>query len=130
VAYPGIFFWWGSTNSVEDRGQREHGSGLVAPWSGVLLNLQMSETSILIRLLQMYLPQNWEFGSALSTFQNFLGAETLTPPLDLPLRLTTHLCAVPRLKMSGAIPPLPLNVSIVCIGTSLRFLLLPVVNLS
>jgi len=28
VAYPGFFFWWGvSTNSVEDRGQRERGSG-------------------------------------------------------------------------------------------------------
>jgi hypothetical protein len=29
VAYPGIFFggWGGSTNSAEDRGQREWGSG-------------------------------------------------------------------------------------------------------
>jgi hypothetical protein len=27
VAYPGIFFRGGSTNSVEDRGQRERGSG-------------------------------------------------------------------------------------------------------
>ena len=30
VAYPGIFFrggWGGSTNSVEDRGERERGSG-------------------------------------------------------------------------------------------------------
>ena len=26
----------GSTNSVEDRGQRERGSGAVAPYSGVL----------------------------------------------------------------------------------------------
>jgi len=31
VAYPGIFFGGGSTNSVEDRGQRERGSGGVAP---------------------------------------------------------------------------------------------------
>jgi hypothetical protein len=41
VAYPGIFsgggvyarnlFLGGSTNSVEDRGQRERGSGAVAP---------------------------------------------------------------------------------------------------
>jgi len=32
VAYPGIFFEGGcSTNSVEDRGQREWGSGAVAP---------------------------------------------------------------------------------------------------
>ena len=29
VAYPGIFFGWGSTNSVEDRGQRGRGS-----WGG------------------------------------------------------------------------------------------------
>jgi hypothetical protein len=27
VVYPGIFFGGGSTNSVEDRGQRERGSG-------------------------------------------------------------------------------------------------------
>jgi len=34
VAYPGIFFGGGSTNSVEDR---EDGDlGAVAPWSGVL----------------------------------------------------------------------------------------------
>ena len=32
VAYPGILFKGGSTNSVEDRGQRERGSGgVVAP---------------------------------------------------------------------------------------------------
>jgi hypothetical protein len=33
---------------------------------GVLPNLQMSETHILIRLLQTHFPQNWEIGSALS----------------------------------------------------------------
>jgi hypothetical protein len=27
VVYPGILFWGGSTNSVEDRGQRKPGSG-------------------------------------------------------------------------------------------------------
>jgi hypothetical protein len=33
VAYPGILFggWGGSTNSVEDRGQRERGSGRGSP---------------------------------------------------------------------------------------------------
>ena len=33
VAYPGIFFGWGgvSTNSAEDRGQRERGSGGGSP---------------------------------------------------------------------------------------------------
>ena len=33
---PKNFFRGGSTNSVEDRGQRERGSGGVAPQSGVL----------------------------------------------------------------------------------------------
>jgi hypothetical protein len=31
VAYPGIFFGGGSTNSAEDRGQREGGSGGTSP---------------------------------------------------------------------------------------------------
>ena len=31
VAYPGILFEGGSTNSVEDRGQRERGSGSGSP---------------------------------------------------------------------------------------------------
>ena len=31
VAYPGIFFGGGSTDSVEDRGQRERGSGGGSP---------------------------------------------------------------------------------------------------
>jgi hypothetical protein len=31
VAYPGILFGEGSTNSVEDRGQRERGSGGGSP---------------------------------------------------------------------------------------------------
>jgi hypothetical protein len=37
------------------------------------LNLQMNETHILIRLLRMYIPWNWEFGSALAKLQNFGG---------------------------------------------------------
>jgi hypothetical protein len=45
VTYPGIFFAGGcSTNSVEDRGQREWGSGDGSPLSGVLLNLQSSSS--------------------------------------------------------------------------------------
>jgi hypothetical protein len=62
-----------STNSIENRRQRERGLGAVAPQSGVALYLKMSETHILIRLLRMYLPQNWEFGSALSKLRIFLG---------------------------------------------------------
>jgi hypothetical protein len=33
----------------------------------------MSETRILIRLLQMYIPRNWEFGQDFSKLQNFRG---------------------------------------------------------
>ena len=50
VAYPGIFFGGGSTNSVEDRGQRERGSGGGSPLvrgSGGSCNL-VQEISFLI----------------------------------------------------------------------------------
>jgi hypothetical protein len=47
--------------------------GAVAPQSGVPLNLQMNETHILVRLLRMYIPRNWEFGSALAKLRNFEG---------------------------------------------------------
>jgi hypothetical protein len=85
VAYPGILFRGGSTNSVEDRGQSEWGSGRGSPQSGVPLNLQMSETPILIRLLWMYFPQNWEFGSALSKLWNFGVEFELPKPRSLVL---------------------------------------------
>jgi hypothetical protein len=39
--------------------QRERGLRAVAPYSGVSLNLQMSKTRILIRLLRTYFPRNW-----------------------------------------------------------------------
>jgi hypothetical protein len=74
VAYSGILFEGrGSTNSVEDRENRD--LGVVAPYSGVSLNVQMSETCILIRLLRIYeyLPRTWELGSALSKRLNFGG---------------------------------------------------------
>ena len=38
---------------------------------------KMSETRILVRLLRMYFPRNWEFGSDLSKLRNFGG---LNPP--------------------------------------------------
>jgi hypothetical protein len=80
VAYPGILFGGGSPNSIEDRGQKERGSGGGSPLLGVVPpNLQMSETHILIRLLWMYFSQNWEFGSALSKLQIFFGPPP--PPL-------------------------------------------------
>jgi hypothetical protein len=39
----------------------------------------MSETRILIRLLRMYFPRNWEFSSALTKLRNF-GGRGLEPP--------------------------------------------------
>jgi hypothetical protein len=39
--------------------------------------LQMNETHILIRSLRMYIPRNWEFGSALAKFR---GGGGLNPP--------------------------------------------------
>jgi hypothetical protein len=60
--------------------------GAVAPLSGVQLNLQMNETRILIRLLRMYFPQNWEFGSALSKLRDIGGGfEPPKLPLGTPL---------------------------------------------
>jgi hypothetical protein len=50
----------------------------------------MNETYNLIRLLQMYIPQNWEFGSALAKLRNFGGGggvEPLKPPVGTPLVL-------------------------------------------
>ena len=49
---------------------------------------KMSESRILVRLLQMYFPRNWEFGSALSKLRNFGrgGLNTPNPPsLGTPL---------------------------------------------
>jgi hypothetical protein len=63
--------WVGAVDYPEGR---ENGDlGAVAPSQGVPLNLQMSETRILFRLLQMYFPRNREFGSALSKLRNFGG---------------------------------------------------------
>ena len=50
----------------------------------------MSESRILVRLLRMYFPRNWEFGSALSKRRNFGGwgvVEHPTPPLGTPLEV-------------------------------------------
>jgi hypothetical protein len=72
-AYPGILF--GGVQKIQLRTEgRENGDvGAAAPKSGVPLNLQMSVNRILIRLLGMYFPRNWEFGSALSKLRNFGG---------------------------------------------------------
>jgi hypothetical protein len=48
----------------------------------------MSETRILIRLLWMYFPRNWEFGSALSKLRKFGGRGVEAPTsLGTPLRV-------------------------------------------
>jgi hypothetical protein len=52
-------------------GRKNGDLGPVAPYSGVPLNLQMNETHNLIRLLRVYIPRNWEFGSALANIHNF-----------------------------------------------------------
>jgi hypothetical protein len=48
----------------------------------------MNETHILIRLLRMYIPRNWEFGSALAKLRNIGGrGVVLNPPT--PFRYAT-----------------------------------------
>jgi hypothetical protein len=84
VAYPVLLFG-GSTNSFEDKGQRVRGSAGRSPYSEVPLNLQMSETRILIKLLRMCYPLNWEFGSALSKLRN-VGVGGFEPPKSLSVR--------------------------------------------
>jgi hypothetical protein len=76
---PGMFIGECSTNSVKDRGQNRN-LGAVASYSGVPLNLQMHETHIPIRLLWMYIPQNWEFVSALSKLRIFGGEGGFNSP--------------------------------------------------
>jgi hypothetical protein len=57
----------------------------------------MSESRILVRLLWMYFPRNWEFGSALSKLWNFGGFKHPNPTLGTPLvAVFTELCSVLR----------------------------------
>jgi hypothetical protein len=73
---PGIFFGGGGGGGCQQiqlrtEGRENRDLGAVAPQSRVPLNLQMSEARILIRLLRMYFPRDWGFGSALSKLRNF-----------------------------------------------------------
>jgi hypothetical protein len=55
--------------------------------------LQMNETRILIRLLRMYIPRNWEFGSGLAKLGNFRGGggfELPIPPFGTPLQINSY----------------------------------------
>jgi hypothetical protein len=73
-------FFRGGVEQIQLRTEgRENGDlGAVAPESGVPLNLQMSKTSILIRLLRIYFPRIPEFGPA-SEFREG-GLNPPTPP--------------------------------------------------
>jgi hypothetical protein len=91
---PRIFFGEGGVQQIQLEtvgGQREGRSGGGSPLIKVPLNLQMSETRILISLLQMYFPRNRKFGSALSKLLSF-GVE---PPNPTPVRhwCATHKCS-------------------------------------
>jgi hypothetical protein len=60
---------------------RENGDlRAVAAYLGSPLNLQMSETRLLSRWLQMYFPRNWEFCSDLSKLRNMGGGGVEHPP--------------------------------------------------
>jgi hypothetical protein len=63
----------GSTNKLRIEGRENGDLVYVARSSGVPLNLQMSETRILIRLLRMYFSRNWDLDSGLSKLRNFGG---------------------------------------------------------
>jgi hypothetical protein len=68
VAYQEFLGGGGSRNSVGDRGQREGGFGGSSPLVRGSMPMKVNKTSILIRLLRMYIPRNLEFGTG---FQNF-----------------------------------------------------------
>jgi hypothetical protein len=77
----------GSTNSIEDRGQRERGSGGGSPLvrgSTQFENELNPYSNYLIRLLRMYIPRNWEFGSALAK-RRISGGLIPLNPLGTPL---------------------------------------------
>jgi hypothetical protein len=59
----------------------------------------MNETRILIRLLRMYIPRNWEFGSALAKLRNLGGG--LFEPLKSPQYATGHDHAVLKATSQG-----------------------------
>jgi hypothetical protein len=84
VAYPTNFVRGGGVfQQIQLRTEgRENGDlGAVAPQSGVPLNMQMSKIRILIRLLWIYFPRNWDFGSAYSKLRNFNPPTPLGTPL-------------------------------------------------
>jgi hypothetical protein len=69
-----------STNSVEDRGQRERGSGGGSPlFRGFQKICKLMKPVFCFKLLRMYNSRNWKFGSALAKLRNFGGLGGWTP---------------------------------------------------
>jgi hypothetical protein len=86
VAYPGIFSGGGSTNSVEDKGQRERGSGGGSPLvrgSGGNYNLVQEISFHIVKCSNFWYVKTTYFGSASSKLRNF-GGEGLNRPNPLP----------------------------------------------
>jgi hypothetical protein len=73
-----------STNSVEDRGQRERGSGGGSPLfrgsAQFAIRFDFVKLSGCRGLLRIYFPRNWEFGSDLSKLRNLGGVLNPQPP--------------------------------------------------
>ena len=70
MAYPGILFGGGSTNSVEDRGQRERGSGCGRPLvrgSGGSCNLVQEVAARMVNFLNF-----WYFSLFMTTTNLFV----------------------------------------------------------
>jgi hypothetical protein len=88
LAYPGFFSkgWGISTNSVEDRGQRERGSGggspLIRGSAQFSIRFDFVKPSGCRGLLRMYLPPNRQFGPPCTNHRDFGGGgfEHPNPP--------------------------------------------------
>jgi hypothetical protein len=78
-----IFLQSGSLDLLEPSGPVQASNGITLPYSGDPLNLQMSETHILVRLLQMYFPRNWKFGLTLSFIHSFNPYKFITNLKDM-----------------------------------------------
>jgi hypothetical protein len=74
--FGGVF---SSTNSVEDRVQRDRGSGVESPLSAVPLDLQRNETNIIIVVMDVFSMQ-MGISANFVKFRNFGGGCLNTPP--------------------------------------------------
>jgi hypothetical protein len=70
----------GSTKQLKTEGRENVDLGALAALVRVRSICKLMKTCILIRLLRMYFPRSWEFGSALSKCRNFGGGGGLIPP--------------------------------------------------